>query len=700
MGSRKGLWFIGGVASLFVICCICIFTAVGGASLFRIYTTARVYPAVVTVVFLPVVSPTSIPPTSSPFSTNPSSKFEFAEPEQIQIPESATSAPMDGPIETLETLKKTFVPIRDLLDLAARLQGIRDIPRTVDPPLTPYQIGDRRNFWVTNVDTNENTSIEAQLQYISEHMYFWIESGVSFDPQALQLLGDTFENDIYPTTRDFFGSEWSPGIDGDPRLYILYARNLGVNLAGYFSSADEYHPLAHEYSNVVELFLLNADNLSLDEPFTYGVLAHEFQHMIHWYLDRNEASWLNEGFSELAAFLNGYYESGFDWAYLKDPDLQLNDWPNDPRQTTPHYGAGFLFVTYFLERFGKEATQMVIQNQENGLTSVDLVLEAMDMVDPQTGRLITADDVFLDWVITNYLQDESVSDGRFAYRMYRNAPHPVATESFKNCPVKNQERSVSQYGVDYISFTCLGEFTLIFQGASEVGVLPEGPYSGDFAFWSNKGDESNMTLTQTFDFSDNIGPLTLTYQAWYDLEADYDYLYLVASTDGMNWEILETPSGTSEDPSGNSFGWGYNGTSGGMNEPVWIHEMVDLSRFAGQKVQLRFEYVTDAAVNGEGFLLDDIAITEIGYASDFESDDGGWDAQGWARIQNMLPQYFRLAMIYKGDQAWVEYVDVPNSGLVKIPIKIVDDIDEIVLVVTGTTRFTRQKAIYYFELIP
>ena len=53
-----------------------------------------------------------------------------------------------------------------------------------------------------------------------------------------------------------------------------------------------------------------------------------------------------------------------------------------------------------------------------------------------------------------------------------------------------------------------------------------------------------------------------------------------------------------DNPSGNSYGWGYTGSTGD-----WIQERVDLSQFAGQKVQIRFEYVTDAAVNEEGFLL-------------------------------------------------------------------------------------------------
>ncbi|MCJ7658129.1 MAG: immune inhibitor A [Anaerolineales bacterium] len=202
-----------------------------------------------------------------------------------------------------------------------------------------------------------------------------------------------------------------------------------------------------------------------------------------------------------------------------------------------------------------------------------------------------------------------------------------------------------------------------------------------------------MTLTKTFDFSGYHGPLTLTYWAWYDIEEDYDYLYLEASDDGENWQILTTPSGTADDPSGNSYGWGYNGTS-----PGWIQESIDLSDFAGKEIQLRFEYVTDAAVFGEGFLLDDISIPEIGYFSDFETDDGGWEPAGWVRIQNVLPQTYKLAVIQFGDSTEIEYITLSADNVAEIPIEIGGEVDEVVLVVTGTTRYTRQKAPYRFEL--
>jgi hypothetical protein len=206
-----------------------------------------------------------------------------------------------------------------------------------------------------------------------------------------------------------------------------------------------------------------------------------------------------------------------------------------------------------------------------------------------------------------------------------------------------------------------------------------------------------MTLTQSFDFTDHSGPLTLSYWTWYDVEKDFDYVYVEASTDGENWQILSTPSGTPEDPTGANYGWGYTGTSDGSQ---WIQEELDISQFAGEEVTLRFEYITDGAVNGDGFLLDDVAIPEIGYFSDFENDDGGWLSEGWARITNVLPQTFRVALIKHGAQTTVEHISLSADNSASIPLDIGDDVRRATLVVTGTTPFTRQKAAYRYFFTP
>jgi hypothetical protein len=596
--------------------------------------------------------------------------------------------------ETIEVLRRTVAPENDIAALACRYKLVCGVPATVPPPAVPYLKGDSLTFWVNNTDSNEYFQVETTLQYATPHAYFWAENGAMVDDQEVADLLEAFEAKIYPTNRQFFGSEWTPGVDGDPHVYIVYTGGLGYSVAGYFYSPDEYNPVVRQYSNAHETFYISSSQ-DLGDEYTYGTLAHEFQHMIHWHQDRNESSFLNEGFSELATFLNGYDTGGFDWFFLMDPDLNVTDWLGETGDNTAHYGASFLFVTYFLDRFGETATQALVHEPQNGLASIDQVLNQLQIQDPQTGQPIDADDFFLDWTIANYLRDAAVGDGRYTYNNYPRAPQASETEVLDSCPVDRSSRTVNQYGADYLRITCPGDYTLRFEGATTTDLLPVDPRSGQSAFWSNKGDESDMTLTRSFDFTGLPGPIELTYWIWYDIEEDYDYLYLAASPDGQSWEILETPTCTNYNPTGNSYGCGYTGSSSG-----WIQQTVDLSRYAGRSVMIRFEYITDPAVNGEGLLLDDLAIRAMDYFTDFEADEGGWQPDGFVRIQNTLPQSFRLALITtRLDQTTVELIPVSADQSASIPLSVGrDGVQEVVLVVTGTTRFTRSLAAYQFEI--
>jgi len=592
----------------------------------------------------------------------------------------------------LEALLTEVVPINDPIDLAERLGGKENVPSTLPDPEAPYQVGAEKTFWVTNTDNNENFKVQATLRYLGDNIYFWIENGVRYQESDLRQLADAFDQEIVPTNREFFGMEWNPGVDDDPRFYVLYARGLGSSLAGYFSSADELHPAAHPYSNAHEMFLLNADTVRLSENYIYGTMAHEFQHMIHWYQDRNEETWVNEGFSMLAEHVNDLNSGGFDFDYVINPDLQLTDWGAETGENGPHYGASYLFMVYFLDRFGEEATKALVAHPENGFSGLESVMQELGIHNPTTGQVYTANEVFTDWIVTNYLQDPTLEQSRYTYRSY--SPYDVSvSDSISECPDQITS-DVSQYGVDYIEIDCPGTHTLSFKGGAVANILPfEAPPSGDYFFWSNLGDESNMYLRQTFDLTEVNGEAVLSFKTWYDLEEDYDYVFITASTDGKHWQILDSLTCTTENPSGNSYGCGWNGSSGD-----WIEERVDLSAFAGTEVTLRFDYVTDAAVNGIGMALDDFRLDAIGYASDLEQDAGGWEGAGFVRLMNALPQTYSLSVISEGNQTSVENISLEADNSTTFAVTIGGDVEKIVLVVSGTTPFTREKAPYQVEV--
>jgi hypothetical protein len=568
------------------------------------------------------------------------------------------------------------------------LEGKCNVPRTV--PGRAYQLGDHEKFWVLDRRTDENFQYDFTLLYVTPHTYFWAKDGVDVNKGGMKALMDTFEKKIYPTNREFFGSEWTPGIDEDEHIHVIYTDEVGAGVAGYFNSSDSFNSAISEYSNNHETFIVNT-TVDLGNEYAYAVLAHEFVHMTQFPTDRNEDTWMIEGFADMGEFINGYSAGGHDWVYVQDSDLQLTGWFEDA-SNVPHYGQSFLYLTYFLDRFGEEATRALSANPENGLKSIDDTLASLNITDSQTGKIVTADDVFMDWAAALYLLNDTVGDGRYTYNNYPEAPQTTDTDVIWSCPQSALDRTVNQHGIDYIKMECLGDFTLSFNGSTATQLLPVDAYSGQYAFWSNKGDESDMTLTREFDFTNVNGPITLSYQTWYNIEENWDYLYLEASTDGAGWEIVQTPSGTDYDPTGNAYGWGYTGSTG-----EWIQEEVDLSKYAGKKVQIRFQYITDAAKNLNGFLLDDVSVDAINYRSDFEAGDGGWVASGFVRIQNFLPQTYRLNLIRKGDTVTVTPVTLDANNAVDIPISLGFG-ESVTLIVTGTTRFTSIPAAYRVEV--
>ncbi|MBI9046091.1 MAG: immune inhibitor A [Anaerolineaceae bacterium] len=694
MKSEKGVLIIGVIIILLVcllICCILVFT---GAILIPETNFPELFsresnPLVTEEEPLATLTSTQESELGSAEKTVTPGKEAQPTEEVIILPEESDSDNSEG---TLKVLQNEVVPANDLRDLAMRLEGKTNIPLTMEEESSQFSLGDQLTFWVMNIDMNEHRQIKANLAYETPHAYFWVEDSVFYEPQDLKRLAETFEEKIYPTNRAFFGSEWSPGIDHDEHLYILYAQELGAFLAGYFSSIDSIHPDAHEYSNAHETFVFNADTTRFYEDYTFGVLAHEFQHMIHWNQDRNETTWLNEGFSELAVLLNDYHVGGKDSYYAMDTDIQLTSWASDLDVSTPYYGASFLYVTYFLDRFGEQATKALVAHPENGMESVDLVFEELGIMDPSSGTLMDADSFFRDWTITNALMDPDIGDGRYIYHNYPNAPFAAYTEQINNCSKGKQTREVHQFGVDYIQIICPGTYDLKFTGAEEVNLLPEDAHSGKFMLWSNKGDESDMTMTRSFDLSGIQEPVFMEYWTWYDLEEDYDYVYVLVSEDGNAWDILSTSLGTGEDPSGNSYGWAYNGQTEG-----WVKDIVDLSGYVGKEIQIRFEYITDAAVNGEGFLLDDLNIKALNYSEDFEDGYGGWTGEGFVRIENSLPQEYLVHLIEIGKETTIREISLNDEKFGEMQIEIGEDIDEILLVVSGITRFTDTKAIYQFS---
>jgi len=247
-----------------------------------------------------------------------------------------------------------------------------------------------------------------------------------------------------------------------------------------------------------------------------------------------------------------------------------------------------------------------------------------------------------------------------------------------------------------------------------------------------------MTLTRSFDLS-GLQKASLEAWLWYDIEEGWDYAYVEASTDGgKTWQILVAEGSTTTDNpkvlsgakgSGNSFGPGYTGQSraaeslhlfagaeslhlfaedaadsgsGDQVSAAWIHEIFDLSPFAGRPILVRFEYLTDDAVNGPGLCIDDITIPELGYRDDIENGDGGWTARGFIRSDNTLRQPYIVQVVRvvsAADGQEVVIVDrVPLSQSAAVVGQGVEQVGSITL--RGLDESTRRVALVISALAP
>jgi len=515
-------------------------------------------------------------------------------------------------------------PERDLIDLARRFRGLpADTPREARQSPRAYQVGDREQFTLVDIDAPSTRTVTANLRLVTEHAYLFVEDSLEVDDSTLETIGADFEMLVYPRVTAAFGKEWSPGVDADARISIVHAGLSGAG--GYFSASDEYPERVVPRSNEREAVYLDASFLDSPGDAYNAVLAHELQHLIHWNADGGEEAWVNEGLSQVAAELVGGGTAAAG-DFLAVPDTQLTDWP--PGSGGVHYGESQLFFRYLLDRFGgRENAAALLATPDDGIAGVDAYLR-------QFGS--SFEDVFADWTVANYLDE---AGGPYAHQ---GADRTVATVTTITEAGEGND-SVHQFAADYLEVEPpAGSATFTLDGSDQVSIgIP--PRDGPF-WWSNAGDAIDSRLTREFDLT-SLSSATLRFRTWFDTELGWDYAYVAASSDGgRTWEALSGRHTSDYDPVGQAYGPGYTGDSGGE----WLQEEVDLTAYAGGRVLLRFEYITDDAAHARGFAVDDIEIPELGFADGADADDS-WQAEGFRRIEGPQAQRFLVQLVERGE---------------------------------------------------
>lgn len=296
--------------------------------------------------------------------------------------------------------------------------------RAPAPVAKEFKVGDVETFWATNVQDNKPYQLQATLKALGNHCYIFVENGRTVADSAIKSILDDFENKIYKNNVTYFGSEWNPGIDGDPRLTLLLldiqdgwteGSNQGY-VAGYFFAGDEF--LQSQIpanipvkSNEREMLYLDVHPADPSGKNYLGVVAHEFQHMIHFAHDPEENTWVNEACSMISMWLNGYGHQNQVRSFLEMPDTSLTAWAED--HMLANYGEVYLWNFFVMDRLLADDAARVaffsklVDSKAQGVAGYDEALKPFN-TDFQK--------MFTEFAIANIANNAKLDKGQYCYR--------------------------------------------------------------------------------------------------------------------------------------------------------------------------------------------------------------------------------------------------------------------------------------------
>jgi hypothetical protein len=335
------------------------------------------------------------------------------------------------------------------------------------------QIGDQRKFYAADFSRSGKAYfVNSTCRAVGEFCYIFVED-TQWQKEIVKSTGvakikrafdDSTPADntkgIYEIEAENLGLP-PDQIDLDPKIYILIldipdSANAGEGfIAGYFDPVNQKRGILRDSngtqfrSNEVEMIYLDSHPLDIEDIMAREILAHEFQHLIHWRYDPDEDIWVNEGCSDYASlFLCGYQSnqnSSHVEAFERSPEVSLVHWKSDMSNTLANYGASYLWMLYLHEHYGGVSTiSAVISQPENGIDGMNAVLSSR-------GYSQSFGDVFSDWKIANYLDDESFESGRYGYKSLDIHLEYIATNL--KYPINGISRSINSWAGDYVEFS-------------------------------------------------------------------------------------------------------------------------------------------------------------------------------------------------------------------------------------------------------
>ncbi|GIE87016.1 immune inhibitor A domain-containing protein [Actinoplanes regularis] len=528
------------------------------------------------------------------------------------------------------------------------------------PGATP-PVGTVRS-WVGLNDTDHDLyRKDYTLRAVGKHIEVWVAKDLAFpegdcrkdpvevtDAQVADLV-DQFDNTIYPLETATFStppnrSGAKPGMEGDfsgdgDKTVTLVDNVRDDNfyhfperptyIAGFFSAQlnelfdrnvmtiDAYdwkHRLGADPKNEP------TDDLCTSRParprMYEGTFAHEWQHLLEYYIDPNEADWLNEGLSDYAQTLTGYadarigvYHFGFDshiacyqgFGNVKTiynanprqcggPQNSLNLWnEGQPNEVLADYGIVYQLMIYLRDQFGAQIITKLHRDAEHHS------LDALQAALPEKSKLT---DVLHDYQVMTLVDKEVGEPGGTMLGMPRERVVSAGLRSTINLgnPATYNWAGAAPNGADFIRLPRGALKSVTFSGAH---TLP--PSALAWKLDSGQlfsGNESGTDETAAHQVEVPADDPVLRFTTTYGLEKDFDFGYVTISADGGATYDVVAGDNTVKGPLG----------PGLTGQAADVKESYDLKAYAGKKVLLGFRYVSDAAVNQGGWHVRDVSI--------------------------------------------------------------------------------------------
>ncbi|MGC4886342.1 immune inhibitor A domain-containing protein [Micromonospora sp. DT227] len=224
--------------------------------------------------------------------------------------------------------------------------------------------------------------------------------------------------------------------------------------------------------------------------------------------------------------------------------------------------------------------------------------------------------------------------------------------------VAGQKRTLELGPQEYNSTKAQGAVVVLPQRAYE---FQNGkPFEGTKQFFSGNEDDLNTTMTRSIDLTGKSSA-AVSMKGRYSIEADFDYLFFEASTDGgQNWVSLP---GTANGQALKEISPGRYALDG-SSDGNWVDVNVNLDSVVGKAVQFRLRYQTDGGVSEGGFYGDALTVTADGQTlltDGAEAGAPGWTLNGWSIVEETYTRLFDNYYI-AGNRSYVSYDKYLKTG--------------------------------------